>query len=80
MITGDNVETARAIGREIGLLDADADRRAGADPDQRRVQRSSTDDELKAAAAAACASWPAPGRSTSTAWCGCCRSSGRWSR
>ena len=71
MITGDNVETARAIGREIGLLDAPD---APSTPDA--IATSSTqlsDDELKAAPAAACASSPAPGRSTSTAWCGCCR-------
>ena len=36
MITGDNVETARAIGREIGLLDAPGRDRH----DARRVQRS----------------------------------------
>ena len=67
MITGDNVETARAIARDIGLLDAtpiDARSR----PDQRRVQRADRR-RAEASGCRGCASWPGPGRSTSTAWC-----------
>ena len=63
MITGDNVETARAIGREIGLLDA---------PDSHRhdCTTSSTHSPTRSCrpSCRTCASWPGPGRSTSTGW------------
>ena len=62
MITGDNVETARAIGREIGLIDHAMRRstRRTRRPDQRRVQRSLTDEELKASAAEPARPGPRP--------------------
>ena len=63
MITGDTIETARAIGREIGLLDSpDAIVDARIDEfnalQRRRV-------EGRSCRTSAC--WPGPGRSTSTA-------------
>ena len=59
MITGDNVETARAIGREIGLLDT-PDALA---PDARRVQRQLTRRaSCPKQARRGCGCWPAPGR------------------
>ena len=93
MITGDNVETARAIAFDVGLIDR---RDAVIDEPGATVLTSPkfnewyTEMEQRKSAATRpaprswrdgwrrCACWPAPSRWTSTRWSSCCRAAGRW--
>jgi hypothetical protein len=88
MITGDNVETARAIAYNIGLIDSLDE---PIDTETARIYTSNTFNALYEQYKAAgtqprgrgpsrplgqdCECWLVPGRSTSTRWSNCCRSS-----
>ena len=79
MITGDNVETARAIAGDVGLIARDA----AIDTPDGPVLTSAALEALErrrveGTAAEACAWWPAPGRWTSTGWSRRCKRWGRW--
>ena len=93
MITGDNVETARAIAFDVGLIDrrdAAIDEPGSAvltspkfnerftEMEERKKRGDAAGAEELAGGWRRCACWPGPSRWTSTRWWSCCKNAARW--